>query len=50
MFSYLIATCKIPYHCIGDLGFDRFGDSHTNSQILAADGIPVPLDGPKLLR
>ncbi len=30
--------------------FDRFGDSLTNSQILAVDGIAVPFDGPKLLR
>ena len=30
--------------------FDRFGDSLTNSQILAVDGVGVPLDGPKLLR
>jgi hypothetical protein len=30
--------------------FDRFGDSLTNSQILAVDGAAVPLDGAKLLR
>ncbi len=30
--------------------FDRFGDSLTTSQILAVDGVAVPLDGPKLLR
>ncbi len=30
--------------------FDRFGDSLTNSQILAVDGVAVPLEGPKLLR
>jgi hypothetical protein len=30
--------------------FDRFGDSLTNSQMLAMDGRDVPLDGPKLLR
>jgi len=30
--------------------FDRFGDSLTNSQILAVDGIGLPLDGPILLR
>jgi hypothetical protein len=30
--------------------FDRFGDSLTNSQILAIDGRDVPLDGPQLLR
>ena len=30
--------------------FDRFGDSLTNSQILAVDSVAVPLEGPKLLR
>lgn len=30
--------------------FDRLGDSLTNSQILAVDGVAVPLEGPKLLR
>ena len=30
--------------------FDRFGDSLTNSQILAVDGIDVPLDGSTLFR
>ena len=30
--------------------FDRFGDSLTNSQMLAVDGVAVPLDGAKLLR
>ena len=30
--------------------FDRFGDSLTNSQILAVDGVTVPLEGPKFLR
>lgn len=30
--------------------FDRFGDSLTNSQVLAVDGVAVPLDGAKLLR
>jgi hypothetical protein len=30
--------------------FDRFGDSLTNSQILAIDGTEIPLDGPALLR
>lgn len=30
--------------------FDRFGDSLTNSQILAVDGKDIPLDGPSLLR
>ena len=30
--------------------FDRFGDSLTNSQMLAVDGNDLPLDGPALLR
>ena len=30
--------------------FDRFGDSLTNSQILAVDGKDIPLDGPSFLR
>ncbi len=30
--------------------FERFGNSLTNSQILAADGAAIPLDGPELLR
>lgn len=30
--------------------FDRFGDSLTNSQILAVDGVAVPLEGPEFLR
>ena len=30
--------------------FDRFGDSLTNSQMLAVDGKELPLDGPALLR
>ena len=30
--------------------FDRFGDSLTNSQMLAVDGVALPLDGAKLLR
>ena len=30
--------------------FDRFGDSLTNSQILAVDGVAVPFAGAKLLR
>lgn len=30
--------------------FERFGDSLTNSQILAVDGKDIPLDGPLLLR
>lgn len=32
------------------LDFDRFGDSLTNSQILAVDGKEVALEGPDLLR
>ena len=30
--------------------FDRFGDSLTNSQVLAVDGVAVPLDGARFLR
>ena len=30
--------------------FDRFGDSLTNSQILAVDGSAIPVDGPGFLR
>jgi outer membrane protein assembly factor BamB len=30
--------------------FERFGNSLTNSQILAVDGQTIPLDGPELLR
>ncbi len=30
--------------------FDRFGDSLTNSQMLAVDGVVVPLEGKKFLR
>jgi len=30
--------------------FERFGDSLTNSQILAVDGTAIPLDGPEFLR
>lgn len=30
--------------------FDRFGDSLTNSQMLAADGVAVPLEGKEFLR
>jgi len=30
--------------------FDRFGDSLTNSQMLAVDGVALPLDGAKLIR
>ena len=32
------------------IDFERFGDSLTNSQILAADGAAIPLDGPEFLR